>query len=298
MTTTIDSNKAWLGKSDPKPMTLLNFLANGHELSDAPGNFLVGIVPTGMSEPVEIMDDTPALVNGGYFYEVRCVRGELRTESSWGIVSPGAEGATPDIETLKYGFSHSGWEVLFLPKRNHPKYQDYLPLSEFGMVALEEVLRSVGEYEEFRVYVGANPASLLRCHIWYDRDAPANNFGDRLDYDGTPTGFTMLAKAMSCRNAFNKLAPLMWFDAETVKRYAPDFYHAPKVEWSEGDYALTMRGRIVMVSEVDGDDVYAVPATTKEPGLAVKYVDGECLSKVDGKLVEELLKEAQAWGLA
>lgn len=284
-------NKALLG-TPPETMKIAEFLDGGFRIEDIPGEYLVGVAPHGMNEPVEVDGEESALPDLGYFYDVELRSYGICSRNNWVLATRNGSVAT-GIETVRYGESESDWEVFIIQKPSHKCYTDYLPAFEMGRGAVADMLKSVGAYSEFSVYIGTTADQLLEREVMYDSDAEGNRFCRSSDYSGNPSGLGLLADAMDSDAAFDKLAPLIWFDADTIRRHAPKFYHAQEPALSVGDYALTKLSMIVRIVAVDADSVKTVPASQSDDHLVTTYTKDDSLMKLDGELVEQLLDPAK-----
>lgn len=276
-------HKVLLGKPE-HVMTMDEFLAYGFKLEDIPSRFLVGLAPHGESGPVEVVNEAPAVNTLGNFYEVKLKDCGLVSPYGWVLVGANG-GPTIGVETRHYGVSDLEWSILIA----RAYHVDYMPVSELGLDGMRKVLADIGAYRDINVYVGQNVDNLIERKLSYDFDARDNKFCRVTDYHGGMLGIGLLADAMVNDEAFSTLAPLIWLDADTIKKYAPGFYHTQAPVLNIGDYALTVTSRIIKVTAIEADAIRAVPVRGSGGDLVLTHTSQDGLIKLDGELVKQLL---------
>lgn len=280
--------KPHLGKV--QKITVEQAIANGESLSEIAEKYYVGVARPGSLEPLKLSNrgnsnDCEAPVEG-HFYTARHSGPNLRI-GDWYIADH--DGHTASSIDTSGGSSSTSWNVVLLPKGGEAGYTTHLPLSEMTLEDVRKFLNAVGVGTEIQFYLGTKPGNLVARPLSYDPDAPGNRFKSANDWRGYTGATKAIASVLNDEFTLKTFGTCIWIDADTVKRYAPDYYSVPGGDFAEGALIATPDARILRVVEVTDKFIIAQHPAGHGETIALPITEGVEYKRVDEEVASAIL---------
>lgn len=283
------TTKPQLGKA--KKVTVKQAMAGGESLAQIADKYYVGVARPDSLEPLKLgncgrSDDHEAPVEG-HFY-IAHYKSYTLSIGNWHIAYH--QGETASFIGTSDGDSSPAWNVVLLPKVVETGYTTHMPLSEMTFEDVRKFLDAIGAGTAIRFYLGTEVDNLVAKPSGYDSDAPGNQFKTTIDWFGDTVAKRAITLALDDESTLKNFGRGIWIDAETVKRYAPDYYHsATGGGFAEGELIVTPDARILRVVEATEKLITAQHPAGHGETVALPITEGVEYKRIDEEVAKAIL---------